>query len=212
LASKQASVDQAVSKDSLLLQTSTSQIKTLDEADLRNLYFGDFLRSKEEARTYEEMTNLTKLKEVIENYLLDFNLTSKVPMDLVVFGFMIEHVSRISRILKQSNGHGLLIGIGGSGRSSATKLAAYIADFEVFQIEVSKKYTLSEWKSDLKTLMKKTGELGTNVVFLFCDHQIKDETFLEDINTLLNSSDIPSLFESEERLEIIEKVAEIASD
>lgn len=127
-------------------------------------------------------------------------------MNLVVFGFMIEHVSRISRILKQSSGHGLLIGIGGSGRSSATKLAAFMADIELFQIEVSKKYSINDWKNDLKTLLKKTGELGTQVVFLFCDHQIKDETFLEDINMLLNSGDIPSLFENEERLEIIEKV------
>jgi hypothetical protein len=63
-------------------------------------------------------------------------------MDLVIFGFVIAHVSRISRILKQPSGNGLLIGIGGTGRSSVTKLAAFIADFELFQIEVSKKYRL----------------------------------------------------------------------
>lgn len=133
-------------------------------------------------------------------------MTSKVPMDLVIFGFIIEHISRISRIIKQNNGHGLLIGIGGSGRSSATKLATYIAEFELFQVEVSKKYTLTEWRNDIKTLLRKAGEQAVNIVFLFCDHQIKDEAFLEDINMLLNSGDIPSLFENDERLEIIEKV------
>jgi dynein heavy chain len=129
-----------------------------------------------------------------------------VPMDLVIFGFVIAHVSRISRILKQPSGNGLLIGIGGTGRSSVTKLATFIADFELFQIEVSKKYGLNEWKNDLKALIKKVGEDAVNVVFLFNDHQIKDESFLEDVNMLLNSSDIPSLFENEERLEIIDKV------
>ena len=34
----------------------------------------------------------------------------------------------------------------------------------------------------------------------------QDETFLEDINTILNTGDIPNLYENEERLEIIEKV------
>ena len=81
-----------------------------------------------------------------------------------------------------------------------------MADYELFQIEVSKKYGLTEWRNDLKSLLRKAGEQGKNVVFLFCDHQIKDEAFLEDINMLLNSGDIPSLFENEERLEIIEHV------
>jgi dynein heavy chain, axonemal len=127
-------------------------------------------------------------------------------MDLVIFGFVISHVSRISRMLKQPNGNGLLIGIGGTGRTSATKLATFIADFELFQIEVSTKYATSEWRSDLKKLLKRAGVDGVNLVFFFNDHQIKDESFLEDINMLLNSSDIPSLFENDERNEIIDKV------
>lgn len=197
-----------------LLNLAPNQSKTLGEDDLRNLFFGDYLKSTKEsetatkvaAKTYEEITDLDKLKQVIENYLSEFNLTSKVPMDLVIFGFIIEHISRVSRIIKQGNGHGLLIGIGGSGRSSATKMAAFMADYELFQIEVSKKYGFTEWRNDLKSLLRKAGEQGKNVVFLFCDHQIKDEAFLEDINMLLNSGDIPSLFENEERLEIIEHV------
>ena len=90
-----------------------------------------------------------------------------------------------------------------------TKLAAFIADFELFQVEMTKKYTINEWRADMKTLVRKAGETGANIVFLFVDHQIKDETFLEDINMLLNSGDIPTLFENEERLEIIEKVGKL---
>jgi dynein heavy chain len=81
-----------------------------------------------------------------------------------------------------------------------------MADFELFQIEVSTKYATSEWRSDLKKLLKRAGVDGVNLVFFFNDHQIKDESFLEDINMLLNSSDIPSLFENDERNEIIDKV------
>jgi dynein heavy chain len=37
---------------------------------------------------------------------------------------------------------------------------------------------------------------------------LQDESFLEDVNMMLNTGDIPNLYSKEERLEIIEKVSQ----
>jgi dynein heavy chain len=44
------------------------------------------------------------------------------------------------------------------------------------------------------------------MVFLFSDTQIKTETFVEDINNILNSGEVPNIFPSDERSAICEAV------
>ena len=64
-------------------------------------------------------------------------------------------------------------GIGGSGRSSTCKLAAFMGDYDLYQIEVSKNYGFNEWREDIQKLFRQAGINGIQTVFLFGDHQIK---------------------------------------
>ena len=77
-----------------------------------------------------------------------------VPMDLVLFRYATEHVARIVRGIRQPRGNMLLVGIGGSGRQSLTRLASFICEYTTFQIEVAKNYRRQEFREDLKSLFK----------------------------------------------------------
>ncbi|KAH0794861.1 dynein heavy chain 1, axonemal [Histomonas meleagridis] len=97
-----------------------------------------------------------------------------------------------------------------SGRQSLTKLAAYLGEYEIFQPQINKNYGTIEWLTDIKEVMKKAGLEEQKIIFLISDSQIIKESFLEDINNLLNSGDVPNIFQPEDMEEIIEKMKPIA--
>ncbi|KAL0484096.1 dynein heavy chain, partial [Acrasis kona] len=182
----------------------TFQVKwdTLFESNNKQpTLFGTLLN---EQNIYTEMSNTQVLKEELQIKLEDYNNTlGKRPMNLVLFNDAIEHVCRIHRIIKQSRGNALLVGVGGSGRQSLTRLAAHIADYKVFTAEMSSNYKTKEealvgFHNTLKEPYLEAGIRKKHVVFLFSDTQIVDDSFLEDINSMLSSGQVPNMFEPEE--------------
>ncbi|XP_016078231.1 PREDICTED: dynein heavy chain 3, axonemal [Miniopterus natalensis] len=178
----------------------------ITDDNIHSLFFGDYLKPESEPKIYDEITDLKQLTVVMEYYLGEFNNVSKAPMSLVMFRFAIEHISRICRVLKQSKGHLLLVGIGGSGRQSVSKLSTFMNSYELYQIEITKNYSNSDWREDLKKIMLQVGVATKSTVFLFADNQIKDESFVEDINMLLNTGDVPNIFPADEKADLVEKM------
>ncbi len=119
-------------------------------------------------------------------------------MGLVIFLDFAEHISRICRVLEQPSGNMLLLGVGGSGRQSSARLASAVNQVEVFQIEVAKGYGRNEFKEDIKTCLMKCGVEGKVVSFLFCDTQIVQEQFVEMVNNVLSSGDVPNMYKNED--------------
>ena len=90
------------------------------------------------------------------------------------------------------------VGVGGSGKQSLCRLAAFISGFSVVQIVISSTYGISDLKEDLKAMYVTAGLREEGVVLLLTDSQITDERFLIFINDLLASGNIPDLYTPEE--------------
>ena len=100
----------------------------------------------------------------------------------------------------------MLVGVGGSGKQSLSRLAAYISSMEVFQVQLRKGYSSADLKLDLANLYQKTGLKNLGTVFLMTDAQVADEKFLVLINNLLASGEIPDLFTDDEVENIVTMV------
>ena len=198
--------------DKVLASFLNENDKMITSSHIRNLYFGMYMEPDADPPIYDEVSDLNDLQDKMEYYLTEYNMVSKSQMSLVLFTFAIEHISRVSRILMQDRGHALLVGVGGSGRSSCAKLATSIIEYTIQQVEITRNYGPNEWRDDLRKLLLKVGNEGKPAVFLFGDNQIKDESFVEDINMILNTGDVPNLYGTEEKAEILENMMNVARD
>lgn len=184
-----------------------------EASEMESLVFGTF--RQQENRRYEliasSMSEVENLSGLLADYLDEYNMTFPSRMHLVFFRDAISHVARICRVLSQPRGNALLVGVGGSGRQSLTRLATFICGYTCFSIEMTRGYGPADFHESLRGLLLQAGCEDRHVTFLFSDTQIAHECFLEDINNLLNSGQVPNLFEPEDTERILNAMRPLAS-
>ncbi|CRK89849.1 CLUMA_CG003435, isoform A [Clunio marinus] len=190
----------------LLKEISMKYFETNVAKDGEVLMFGDFMifGQARENRVYEEIKNIEKLKNILNDYLQDYNSSSgKAEMNLILFQDAIDHILRLTRLLRSERGNGLLVGLSGMGKQSITRIASHINGYQCMQIELIRGYDQSSFREDLRKNYTNAGVNNNPTTFLLNDTQIVKEEFLEDINNVLNSGDVPNLFEGDEYEKVI---------
>ena len=60
----------------------------------------------------------------------------ELDVPLVLFDEVLDHVLRIDRIFRQPQGHLLLIGVSGAGKTTLSRFVAWMNGLSIFQIKV----------------------------------------------------------------------------
>ena len=127
----------------------------------------------------------------------------ELDVSLVIFDDVMEHVLRIDNVLRHPLGHILLVGESGAGKTVLTRFVAWMNGLSVFQIKANSKYTIDNFDEDLRVLLRRVGVDGEKICFIFDESNALSSAFLERMNALLASGEVPGLFEGDERVQLM---------
>jgi dynein heavy chain len=161
-----------------------------------SLLYGDFLKNDD--RVYQPLSNWKQLESVLSEYQMRSNMSGHATKQIVFFKKAIEHVCRACRVLRQPNGHMLLIGLDGTGKSTVMELASFISNCDIFKLNIKKGYAYADFRDDLKSVFKLTAVQKKKIVLFIADKDVSEELFLEDLDSLLTTGNIPDLFDVDE--------------
>ena len=119
---------------------------------------------------YEACPSINNIKKRVNQRLDEYN--EKYPakkMELVLFDDALYHLLRTVRTVNAPAGNALLVGVGGSGKQSLTKLSAFICQHRFFQIALTKSYTEKTLMEDIKNLFDDVAMQNKQVTFILTD-------------------------------------------
>ncbi|KAL1513082.1 hypothetical protein ABEB36_002553 [Hypothenemus hampei] len=168
------------------------------------LLFGDYRNATNEGepRDYEDLLDYDAIYFLFQEIIELYNERAE-KLNIVLFNDALEHLTRVHRGLRLERGHVMLVGVGGCGKASITKLAAFTAGCEIFSITLCRGYNENMFKDDLKKLYNQLGIDRKPTVFFFTAAQVVEEGFLEFINNILMIGYVPSLFTDDDKEQIV---------
>ncbi|KAL3689255.1 hypothetical protein R1sor_015564 [Riccia sorocarpa] len=168
--------------------------------------FGVFYREEKEGcvqtwSRYEEVACRAKWERAMSSLLASYSVEDGSQSPIVLFPGAVSHLSRLLNILKATEGHAVLLGYSGSGRSSLARLATYVLGYTLCEVQVNGSYRPEMWIVDLRNLLRTCSLRDTPTVFLIIlepDANLQDQ-IMEDLNLIVHCGEALELLGEEEK-------------
>eukprot|EP01117_Protostelium_nocturnum_P006264 TRINITY_DN2259_c0_g1_i6.p1 TRINITY_DN2259_c0_g1~~TRINITY_DN2259_c0_g1_i6.p1 ORF type:complete len:4259 (-),score=1954.67 TRINITY_DN2259_c0_g1_i6:110-12886(-) len=178
--------------DKTIDEVALKHFPNLDQSALkRPILFSNWLT--------KEYTNVERsdLRDYVKARLKVF-YEEELDVPLVLFNEVLDHILRIDRVFRQPQGHALLIGVSGGGKTVLSRFVAWMNGLSIFTIKVNNRYSAQDFDEDLRHVMRRSGCKDEKICFIFDESNVLESSFLERMNTLLASGEVPGLFEGDE--------------
>eukprot|EP01022_Parablepharisma_sp_SALTPOND_P023029 TRINITY_DN475_c0_g1_i1.p1 TRINITY_DN475_c0_g1~~TRINITY_DN475_c0_g1_i1.p1 ORF type:complete len:3195 (-),score=434.63 TRINITY_DN475_c0_g1_i1:26360-35944(-) len=194
--------DRLVGKESIIAfdQIIAGQLRSILGIEVNPKAMADtyFAASKEKSgkctmEMFSKADFATSVSQYIKNYEREYK-----EIGLHLIDEVLELIAAEDRILSTNGGSILLAGISGVGRRTCTQLVAYMRGLEFFSPKIGREYTIKEFSKDLKNLFQQVVQENKQMLLFIEDHQLTHPQFMQYLNSLISSWEIPGLYTSEE--------------
>ena len=97
----------------------------------------------------------------------------------------------------------LLVGASGVGKTTLSRFVSWMNGLSVYRINAGRNYSINDFDDNLRTVMKRAGCKLEKITFIFDESNVLSVAFLERMNALLASGEVPGLFDGEEYISLI---------
>ena len=120
--------------------------------------------------------------------------------------------ARIDRALSGPGGSVLLAGRSGVGRRESLCVVSALHSARLVHLKMGKNFGIKQFKNDLKAVMLLSGVEEEQIFMVIEDQNLIEDQFLDLINSLLSSGEIPGLYSPEEMEPLLQPLKQNATN
>jgi len=186
--------------DSILMGLLRSHLKL--NFNPREVFYSALPHAAQIKEGSKEIPYLSKLSaqdliQLINNGLITYE-REFTELKIHMLEEVLQLISRLDRVLSRPGGAVFMAGRSGICKRTSALLVAHMLKHQVFQPQITKDYSVREFKKDLRLALENAAVAGKPTMLFIEDHHITQKEFLEMLNSLLSSSEVPGLYRQEE--------------